>query len=387
MFEGDVELQIVDEVKSLDPDAFRKLEGVSDYPFLRQSYLQALEESGSVGGRSGWIPKHLALFVSGRLCAFVPGYIKLHSFGEFVFDQGWAQCSESQLNAPYYPKFVVGIPFTPTTGPRFLFRPELSAEQRGHAAGLLAAAIVELCSQLDFSSAHILFCDTELPRYLESHWTERCGIQYQFHNSRLASFDDFLGTFRSKRRAAIRRERRIIAERGWVLETKTGAQLDQEDAALAYRLYLTTVDKYVWGRRYLNRRFFELLFEAQPETVHFVTARKRGGEVAAGAFNLLGRDALFGRYWGSFVDEPFLHFEVCMYAGIEDTIRRGLTRFEAGAGGEHKQGRGLVPTLTRSLHFLCHPTLAELVSDFCAREASAIRASLEAEKNADPSHE
>ena len=370
-------LEVLESVSALSPAAFEKLQGPARYPFLNFGFFRALEQSGVVGHGSGWIPRHLALFRAEELLAFVPGYIKLHSYGEFVFDQGWAQCSEIQLGRPYYPKYVVGVPFTPATGPRFLIHASLNDEERSALLLVLGNAIIELCDELQLSSAHILFCDEETCSVLsEAGFVERRGIQYQFHNPGLANFDAFLGGFRAKKRANIRRERRTVQDRGWRIEIRSGAELGPDDARLAYELYLSTVDKYVWGRRYLNLEFFKILIAEHPDLVHFVTAIDQTGRVGAGAFNLLGQDAIFGRYWGSFVQEPFLHFEVCLYTGIEDTIERGLRRFEAGAGGEHKHGRGLVPTRTRSLHHIAHPTLARLVEDFCHRERQQLEATL-----------
>lgn len=368
----------------LDPsfeEQFQALDGPDRYPFLQLAWLRAFEHTKAVSERSGWIPRHIAIWRGGQLMAFAPGYIKLHSFGEFVFDQGWAQCSEHQLGVPYYPKYVIGIPFTPTTGPRLLMRRDLSAETRAEIIELFAATVSELCEQFQLSSAHILFCEHDLATSLCAFgFTQRLGVQYQFHNPKFSTFDDFLSTFRAKKRANIRRERREVKKRGIEIEIRTGATLKATDARLAYELYLTTVDKYVWGRRYLNQEFFDCVFRDLPHAIHFVTAVNANKQVVAGAFNLIGADALYGRYWGSFIQEPFLHFEVCLYSAIQDTIERGLTRFEAGAGGEHKHGRGLAPTVTRSVHFIREPTLSKLVADFCAREAEQVQELIESER-------
>jgi predicted N-acyltransferase len=344
------------------------------YPFLHPDWLRAFETSQTVLGRSGWIPRHLTLYRGGQLAAFVPGYIKLHSFGEFVFDQSWAQCSESQLGVPYYPKFLVGVPFTPATAPRFLFHPELSLEERDVGVDLIAQALIEFAQTLNLSSVHILFCDDDLGRRLEElGWITRLGIQYQFHNPGFDDFEQFLASLRAKRRANIRRERREVAERGLSIEIRNGSRLSAADARLAYELYLTTVDKYVWGRRYLNQAFFDAVMHDLADQVHLVLAKDSTDRVVAGAFNLLGQEALYGRYWGTFVEEPFLHFEVCLYSGVQHTIERRLRRFEAGAGGEHKHGRGLTPTLTRSAHFIVDQRLSAVISDFCQREAAQIQ--------------
>lgn len=370
-------------IDGLDPtfeQQFLALDGPDVYPFLQLAWLRAFEHSKTVSARSGWIPRHLAIWRKGELLAFAPGYIKLHSFGEFVFDQGWAQCSELQLGVPYYPKYVVGVPFTPTTGPRLLIRADLNETKRSEIIEIFAGAVCEMCEQFQLSSAHILFCEPDLATALgASGFTERLGIQYQFHNPGHQSFDDFLGTFRAKKRASIRRERREVEKRGVEVKIRTGVTLEPTDARLAYELYLTTVDKYAWGRRYLNQEFFDCVFRDLPEFIHFVTAVDPAGQVIAGAFNLIGPNAIYGRYWGTFVQEQFLHFEVCLYSGIQDTINRGLARFEAGAGGEHKHGRGLAPTITRSAHFIRDPKLSRLVADFCAHEAQQIQRHIESE--------
>ena len=182
-----------------------------------------------------------------------------------------------------------------------------------------------------------------------------------------------MASLRAKRRANIRRERREVAQRGLTIEVRSGASLTPADARLAYELYLTTVDKYVWGRRYLNQAFFEQVIHDLPDQVHFVVAKDATDRALAGAFNLLGQDALYGRYWGTFLQEPFLHFEVCLYSGVQEAITRRLDRFEAGAGGEHKHGRGLSPTITRSAHYIVEPRLSTVISDFCEREAAQIK--------------
>lgn len=369
---------ILDSLAESSAVEFRALEGPETYPFLRYEWLRAFELSECVGSRSGWIPRHLVIREGIDLVAFCPAYIKLHSYGEFVFDQGWAQASEVQLGVPYYPKLVLGVPFTPATGPRVLFRRDLSAEQRSELFRVLAQALPEVLEEMNLSSVHVLFPDREQGNALaELGFIERLGVQYQFHSRGEQSFDDFLMGFRSKRRAAIRRERREVESAQLEIEVLTGEQLSGIDPALAYRLYLTTVDKYVWGKRYLTSAFFEKVMSDMPDSLHFVLAKRRG-DVVAGAINLIGPTAIFGRYWGAFEELRFLHFEVCLYRGIQECIERGLSRFEAGAGGEHKHGRGLVPTLTRSLHFLRDARLSHAIADFCQREAEFLRKEVDA---------
>jgi hypothetical protein len=233
---------------------------------------------------------------------------------------------------------------------------------------------------------HVLFPDEpQAAALVEAGHQLRLGVQYQFHNPGLADFEAFLATFRAKRRAAIRRERREREARGLALKSVSGADLSPELAPLLHALYLTTVDKYVWGRRYLRLEFFEEVLRAMPEALHVVLAERGPVEgpvqperVVAGAINLLGAHALYGRYWGAFETVPFLHFDVCLYEGVSETIRLGRARFEPGAGGEHKESRGLALTLTRSVHHLADPRLATAVADYLARERDAVLAAVAA---------
>lgn len=375
------ELSLAESVSELGGELWSEFEGPETYPFLAYEWLLALEESGSLGPDRGWIPRHVVLRRKKEIVAVAPAYIKLHSFGEFVFDQGWAEFSELRLGERYYPKMVLAVPFTPATGPRILMRRGADDDDREAVFDLLTGALPEVAEKLGLSSVHLLFPDETTSRALESRgWAERLGIQFQFENAGYESFDDFLASFRSKRRAAIRRECREIHERGIEIEVLNGSSLSVEKSRLAYELYLTTVDKHVWGRRYLTASFFERVMERMPDRLHFVLAKDASGEVLAGAFNLLGGQALYGRYWGAFQEVPFLHFNVCLYEGVRQCITRGLARFEPGAGGGHKEGRGFAPTITRSLHFLRNPQLDRAVRDFCQREAEGVRAHV-AERN------
>lgn len=372
------QLGFVETIAEIGRGAWSELEGPEAYPFLRYDFLLAFEESGCLGAERGWIPRHVVLRRGRQLLAVVPAYIKLHSFGEFVFDQGWADFSETRLGVRYYPKLVLAVPFTPATGPRILFTKGTSRSDRDETFDLLTGALPEVAEKLGLSSVHGLFLDDESTTALvERGWALRHGLQFQFHNPGARDFEGFLERFRAKRRAAIRRECRAVTEQEIRLEVLTGDGIRSEDARLAHELYLTTVDKHVWGRRYLNRSFFERVMQTMPDAIHFVVARDTRGEVMAGAFNLLGEQALYGRYWGTFVDVPFLHFNVCLYEGIRECLARGLSRFEPGTGGAHKEGRGFDPTLTSSVHYLADRTLDAAVRDFCRRESDELRAHVE----------
>ncbi|MBX3182489.1 MAG: GNAT family N-acetyltransferase [Polyangiaceae bacterium] len=363
-------------------ETWERLRGAAP-PMLSYDWLEALEDTGCVSRREGWLPMHLALrdAASHEPLVLAPAYLKAHSQGEFVFDQGWAQFCEQRLGAPYYPKLIIAVPFTPATGPRLLVAPgeSLSALLPAFMGGVMA-----LCERFELSGAHLLFPSREQAAMLseEPALIERHGVQFHFTNPGYTSFEDFLGRFSSKRRNQIRRERRALVEQGVELQVCGGAELDAERVDEAFELYLTTVRKFYWGRQYLNRAFFEQVFQRMPSALQVVRAVPRGspharGRALAGAINLVGEEALYGRYWGAFRELRHLHFNVCYYRGVEHCIEAGLRRFEPGAGGEHKLARGFDPTLTPSFHFLTDSRLRGPVMDHVAREREAIREMLE----------
>lgn len=341
----------------------------SDTPFLDHRFLRGLELTGCVGEETGWIPHHLTFHDQGRLIAAAPAYIKLNSEGEFVFDWGWADAAE-RAGIRYYPKLVVAVPFTPATGARLLVAEDFD---RDRAYALFAHALRQLFEEETFlSSVHVLFTEDELTRaFADAGYLVRFGLQYHFENPGYATFEDFLQTMPSKRRTQIRRERRRPGEDGFTLRTLAASELTPELARTMHRIYLTTVDKFAWGRRYLNAAFFEHLAAQLPDVQRWVVA-EREGRIVAGAVNVAGDRILYGRYWGAFEEHPFLHFATCYYHGIEECILHGHRRFEPGAGGEHKRPRGFHPAKTRSVHLLREPRLAAAVDDFVSRERAAI---------------
>lgn len=352
---------------------FRGLEGPDAFPFLSHEFLSALEDTGVVSSNTGWTPRHLAVRSQGRLVLFCPAYEKTHSMGEFVFDHSLGEFSELRLGVPYYPKWVFAVPFTPATGPRFLWAAGLPSEVRAAITREALAFARRTAQEEQLSSVHVLFPDVDQTSQLaDCGLSVRSGVQFQWHRQAEQNFDDFLAGFSSKRRHAIRRERALLRVGGYRIEAGTASDLGELDAGLLYRIYLSTVDKYYYGRRYLNQAFFEALLAKLPESVHLVFALDSAGRRVAGAINLLGRDALFGRYWGTFDDAPFLHFEVCLYSGIEETLRLGRRRFEPGAGGEHKESRGFSRTRTSSAHWFRDERLHAISSDFFRREAMAL---------------
>jgi predicted N-acyltransferase len=342
-------------------------------PFVSHAFLAALEESGSVGGRSGWLPQHAALRdAGGQLLACAPMYAKSHSYGEYVFDHGWADAFE-RAGGSYYPKLQVAAPFSPVPGPRLLVHPGSGLRIEALAQGLRQA-----CEQLDLSSVHVTFCmEHEWAALGAAGWLQRIGTQFHWTNAGYGSFDDFLGALASRKRKAIRRERRDAEASGFVLKTLRGHEITPKHWAAFHRFYRATTDK-KWGRSaYLNARFWPLLGEALGDRVVLMVA-EQDGEPVAGALNLLGDEALYGRNWGAVVDAPFLHFELCYYRAIDFAIEHRLARVEAGAQGEHKIQRGYLPVPTYSAHWIAHPGLRRAVADFLDRERPAMLREMEA---------
>lgn len=341
-------------------------------PFVSHAFLSALEDSGSLGGRSGWQPRHAVLRdADGRVLACAPGYLKAHSWGEYVFDQGWARAFAA-AGGRYYPKWQICVPFSPVPGPRLLIRPGAGVSPVAFAAALAAAT-----ERMGLSSCHVTFCTAEeWAAFGAAGWLLREGTQFHWHNAGYADFEAFLGALASRKRKQIRRERREATESGLRLRTLHGPEVSASVWAAFHRFYLATVDKR-WGAAYLAPRFWPLLGERLGERVVLMLA-ERDGEPLAGALHLRGEQALFGRNWGSLAEVPFLHFELCYYRAIDYAIARGLPRVEAGAQGEHKIARGYLPVATYSAHWICHPGLRRGVAAFLAGERLAVAAERQA---------
>jgi len=337
-------------------------------PFLEWGWLASLEEARCVGGRTGWSPQHLGLFQDDRLVAACPMYLKTNSEGEFVFDWSWADAAH-RAGIEYYPKVLVGVPFTPATGVRFLVAPHLD---RAGVVRMLAGALRDLCHENEVSSVHVNFCTEDDARLLaDAGFVERRGLQYKWRNRGYSSFDDYLGALRHKRRKEVKRERRVLADQGIEIAALVAEQIPDDLFDPMYELYLTTVDKYVYGRRYLTKRFFHLLRERFRHNLCFLTAR-RGEDLLAGTFNVQKGGVLYGRYWGTHEEVRFLHFNVCYYATIEHCIRSGIERFEPGAGGEFKWLRGFDAEPTASMHYVREPRLRRAIERFVAAEAEEL---------------
>jgi uncharacterized protein len=339
-----------------------------DNPFVGHAFLAALEDSGSVGVRAGWTPRHLvALDASGRLIACVPAYLKTHSYGEYVFDWSWADAYE-RAGGRYYPKLQVAVPFTPITGNRLLVRQGAPAAT----TDVLAGALVDLAQRLGISSVHVTFpTEGQWARLGRLGFLLRIGQQFHWHNRGYRDFDDFLAALASRKRKAIRREREAVAHHGVAIRTLSGDEIEERHWDGFYRFYRNTHDR-KWGHAYLNRKFFSLFGERLGDRVVMVIAEKSGGETVAGALNLRGANALYGRYWGCVEDYRFLHFEACYYRAIDFAIAAGLERVEAGAQGPHKVQRGYLPVRTYSAHWIADPGFRDALARFLQKETRAV---------------
>lgn len=355
-------LRAYDAVGAIDAAAWDACAGPAN-PFVSHAFLAALEDSGSVGDRSGWQPLPLVMERDdGSLAAAAPLYGKSHSQGEYVFDQGWAEAWE-RAGGRYYPKIQVAVPFSPVPGPRLL----LSAPD---AAPALLAGIVALVEQNGLSSAHATFVEEgQVALFREAGWLIRQDSQFHWTNDGYRDFDDFLSALSSRKRKDIRKERDRARE-GLEIVHLSGSDITEAHWDCFWQFYQDTGAR-KWGRPYLTRRFFSLLGERMGDKVLLMFAM-RGQEAIAGALNLIGADTLYGRYWGCTEEVPFLHFELCYYQAIDAAIARGLDRVEAGAQGSHKLARGYRPVPTWSAHHIPDPGFRRAVADFLARESAAV---------------
>lgn len=342
----------------------RAASGIPYNPFISYDFLSALQESGCAVARSGWQAHHLRLETSGgTLIGAVPCYVKSHSQGEYVFDHGWADAFE-RAGGRYYPKLQASVPFTPVTGPRLL-----ASGRRDPALvrAALASGLKTVTERLGMSSAHVTFAPPdEIATLEDAGYLHRTDQQFHFLNPGYGSYDDFLATLASRKRKALKRERREALAAGISIECLTGRDLTEAVWDDFFAFYMDTGGR-KWGRPYLNRTFFSLIGERMADDVLLVMAR-RAGRYIAGAINFIGADTLYGRNWGCVEDHPFLHFEVCYHQAIDFAIARKLKVVEAGAQGEHKLARGYVPVTTHSAHYIAHPGLRRAVADYLKRE-------------------
>jgi predicted N-acyltransferase len=364
-------LRVVTRMEEFSRDEWSQLGGTSRNvskipynPFISYDFLKVCEESGCATPRTGWAARHLRLEDSdGALIGAVPCYLKSHSQGEYVFDHGWADAFE-RAGGNYYPKLQVAAPFTPATGPRLLVRNGLDARAVRNA---LAHGLIALNERLGTSSAHVTFAIGEdISALVEAGFLHRTDQQFHFYNEGFSTYDDFLSTLASRKRKALKKERREALSAGIEIDWLTGADLTEKVWDDFFAFYMDTGSR-KWGRPYLNREFFSLVGKRMAEDVLLVMARRDGRHIA-GAINFIGSDTLYGRNWGCIEDHPYLHFEVCYHQAIDFAIARKLKVVEAGAQGQHKIARGYRPVTTQSAHFIAHPGLRRAVSDYLEQE-------------------
>lgn len=338
--------------------------GRPDNPFLDHAFFDALEKSGSAARETGWLPQHLLLRdAQNRPVGLMPLYLKSHSQGEYVFDYGWADAFQ-RAGGAYYPKFQSSVPFTPATGPRLLAHDTETRQA-------LLDAISAIAEDNDISSIHATFVpEDEEKLAADAGWLVRYDTQYHWYNQGFTSFEHYLESMSSRHRKVTRRERREALAGGLEVRWLTGADLTESVWDAFFAFYTDTGNR-KWGRPYLNRRFFSLLTETMADRIVLMFAYD-GDEPVAGTLSLVGRERLFGRYWGASRDVPFLHFELCYYQAIDYAIAHGLKVAEAGAQGDHKLARGYTPTTTRSVHWVGHPGLRNAVADFLEQERVAV---------------
>ena len=361
-----IAVKVLENIDAIAPSEWDACAGTEN-PFVRHTFLRALEDSGSVGKESGWLPQHLIIEdEAGQLLGAVPMYLKNHSQGEYVFDWGWADAYE-RAGGRYYPKLQASIPFSPVTGPRLLVRPGDIAETIRSA---LVAGLIEVAKQYGVSSLHVTFAEEPDADFLESSgFLIRHGHQFHWKNAGYETFDDFLGNLSSRKRKNIRKERRKVEESGIRMQTLNGADIKPEHWDEFHRFYVNTYDR-KWGYPYLTRDFFAMLGEEMADQVALVRADIDDLAIA-GALNLVGADALYGRNWGCAGRYKFLHFEACYYRAIDFAIERGLTTVEAGTQGPHKIQRGYLPQRTYSAHWIRDQGFRDAVADYLDRERRA----------------
>ncbi len=363
-----MELQAVPAIREIEPARWNALTG-TDHPFVRHEFLAALERHGVISADNGWVAHHLILTEGDTLLAAAPAYLKGNSWGEFVFDYGWAQAYERN-GLDYYPKLVIAAPYSPVNGPRMLLHPDYPADGLRRA---LADGARKMVESMGLSSVHWLFVSQpDLEALGQAGYSRRDGCQYHWRNAGYSDFDDFLAGFSSKKRKNIRQERRRVADQGITLRTLHGQEIDANLWRILHRFYEQTF--HLHGNiPVISASCFAELGEKLTDRVVVFLAEQADTPIAA-AICLRSSDTLYGRYWGAVADFDGLHFEACYYQGIEYCIRHGIDRFEPGAQGEHKVARGFLPTLTYSAHHLTDPQFQAAVDDFLARERPAVQA-------------
>ncbi len=366
--DADLQLRIRHGVADIEAHAWDALIGADDQPFVRHAFLSALEQSGSLQRELGWSAMPLLLYQGDHLIAAAPGYLKSNSHGEFVFDWSWADAYRRH-GFDYYPKLLIGVPYSPITGPRLLVGDGIDAD---HRRAQLRDAIASLVNQLRISSAHLNFLnEDDAAAVSHDPWLPRFDWQFHFHNHGYGDFETLLAEFNHKKRKNIRQERRHAHACGVTIDWVDGVDMREADLDELHALYVETFDR-KGNTAALTRSFFSMIRERMPGSFHAAVAR-RGARIVAAAIYFSSSTTLYGRYWGAREDLSGMHFELCYYQAIEHVLRRGLARCEPGAQGEHKIARGFLPTRTRSAHLIAHSGFRSAIRGALDREGQALR--------------
>lgn len=354
------------QIAEIGAEAWDQLAGTHN-PFNSYAFLAALEESGCVAAQNGWQPQHLSLETqSGEILGVVPAYLKGHSQGEYVFDHAWADAYD-RAGGKYYPKLQVSIPFTPASAPKLLTKCDTDLETKS----FLITGLEQVCAQLNLSSAHATFLDDdELALFQAHHWLERHDQQYHWRNQDYPHFDAFLTQLASRKRKAIKKERRTLTDNNLRVEWLQGSDIKEHHWDAFFSFYMDTGSR-KWGIPYLNRTFFSLIGESMGDKIVLMLAHN-GHKYVAGTLNAIGDTTLFGRYWGCTEHIPNLHFELCYYQAIDFAIENKLSIVEAGAQGDHKIARGYEPVTTKSAHFIANANFRDAVKDYLDSERDAV---------------
>ena len=368
-----MKIELASSLSNIDKNQWNKL-NICNHPFTSYEFLNALETSNSVSTKTGWTPKHILVKnAANNLIGASPNYLKMHSYGEYIFDHSWANAFEN-AGGQYYPKLLSAIPFTPATGPRILLSPQKN--NNDEIFKLIIGTYEQLVKNNNLSSAHMNFITKQLSDTLNKrNWIKREGLQFHWYNKKYRSFDDFLDKLKGTKRKAIKKERKKINEYGLTIERLTGDALNVKIWDSFYEFYLSTIDK-KWGGAYLTKDFFYSINRSMKNKILLVIAKKNN-DIIAGALNFVGENTLYGRNWGSKLDVPFLHFELCYYQAIEYAIENKIQIVEAGAQGHHKIQRGYIATSTYSAHYIQNDSFDKAIRGFVEMEANEINKQIE----------
>ena len=369
-----INIRIASSLRDVNPELWNACAGQQN-PFIQYNFLSALEDSGSASAETGWAGQHLIIESANheKYLGIAPVYLKSHSYGEYVFDWGWADAYE-RAGGKYFPKLLCGVPFTPVTGPRLIVSPSIE-DHKDYIRATLIDAMIQIAEQLDLSSIHVNFLEKEEWKSIdEKGFLQRQGQQFHWENKGYKNFGDFLTDLSSRKRKNIRKERSKVEVDGLNIRTLTGNDITEAHWDVFYDFYRNTSDR-KWGYSYLNRNFFSLLGERCKKNVVLIYAEMNGSPIA-GALNLKGTDCLFGRNWGSSDKFKFLHFEACYYRAIDYAIANDLKRVEAGAQGPHKIQRGYLPSPTYSAHWIKNQSFRRAVAHFLEEERLGIKAEM-----------